>query len=71
MKTADLPYSPPGASGVQDAAPSHGLVSKSIRPNTRRADCDLGGSLIAGLLVASILGELCLLGYVVSRMVAR
>jgi hypothetical protein len=62
MTTTQAHKSPPGASG---------LASASIRPNTRRADCDRGGSLIAGLLVASILGELCLLGYVVSRMVAR
>jgi hypothetical protein len=47
------------------------LASPSIRPNRRRADCDLGASLVAALLVASILGELYLVGYVVSGLVMR
>lgn len=65
MKTADLPYSPPGASGVQDAAPSHGLASKSIRPNTLRADSDPVAAGVAALLVGSILAELVIFAAVV------
>jgi hypothetical protein len=63
--------SPPGASGVQDDAPSHGLASPSIRPNTSRADSDPVALGVAALLVACILVELSLFGWVVSGMVAR
>jgi hypothetical protein len=58
--------SPPGASGaLQDAAPSHGLASPSIRPNTRRADSNPVAAGVAALLVAAILGELVLFAVIV------
>jgi hypothetical protein len=71
MKTTQAHKSPPGASGVHDTAPSHGLASPSIRPNTRRADSDPVAAGVAALLVACTLVELSLFGWVVSGMVAR
>ena len=61
--------SPPGASGVQDDAPSHGLASPSIRPNTRRADSDPVALGVAALLVAAILVELALFGWIMKGVV--
>jgi hypothetical protein len=61
--------SPPGASGVQDDAPSHGLASPSIRPNTRPADSDPVAVGVAALLVAAILGELVLFAVIVRSIV--
>jgi hypothetical protein len=61
--------SPPGASGVQDDAPSHGLASPSIRPNTRRADSDPVAAGVAALLVAAILGELVLFAVIVRSII--
>lgn len=69
MKTADLQYSPPGASGDHSDQPSHGLASASIRPNTRRADSDPVAAGVAALLVASILAELVLFAVIVRSMI--
>jgi hypothetical protein len=61
--------SPPGASGVQDDAPSHGLASPSIRPNTRRADSDPVAAGVAAILVAAILAELVLFAVIVRSII--
>ena len=50
---------------------AHGLADKSIRTNRRRVNFDLGGSMVAVLLVVSILGELYLFGVIVNGLVAR
>jgi len=69
MKTITPHQSPPGASGVHDTAPSHGLASQSIRPNTRRADSDPVAAGVAALLVAAILGELVLFAVIIRSIV--
>ena len=69
MKTTQAHKSPPGASGVHDTAPSHGLASPSIRPNTRRADSDPVAAGVAALLVAAILGELVLFAVIVRSII--
>jgi hypothetical protein len=61
--------SPPGASGVQDDAPSHGLASPSIRPNTRRSDSGPVALGVAALLVAAILAELDLFAVIVRSII--
>jgi hypothetical protein len=61
--------SPPGASGVHDTAPSHGLASTSIRPNTIRSDSDPVAAGVAALLVAAILGELFLFAVIVRSII--
>ena len=61
--------SPPGASGVQDDAPSHGLASPSIRPNTIRADSDPVAAGVAAILVAAILAELVLFAVIVRSII--
>ena len=61
--------SPPGASGVHDAAPSHGLESKSIRPNQPRSDTDPVETGLAAMLVVCTIGAMALFGWVVSGII--
>ena len=69
MNISSNRLSPPGASGFHYTAPSHGLASTSIRPNTRRADSDPVALGVAALLVAAILGELILFAVIVRSII--